>query len=147
MPTEDQAAEAERIRAGIHHDDSTYLKRLSDDMSAVRKQMDKLFVYIDRAESRVPEEFRRLSMVFHDVHDVRNAYVEMGQQVPAYLDRAIELFADSFKHAVEDLEAPGGHFYKARQDIVKRGDHRYDHNTPLLTAAKRKENTDETGNR
>lgn len=138
----DQKAEAERVRAGVQHDSDVYLKRISDDMSALRKQMDKLFSYLDRAESRVPEDFRRLSMVFHDVHDVRNAFMESGAVVPKYLDRAIELFSDAFKHAIEDLEAPGGQFYKARQDIVKRGGHRYDHNTPLLAADKTKETPD-----
>lgn len=139
MPTEEQLRRAEEIRAGVTHDTPTYLKRISDDMSAMRKQFDKLFTYIDRAESLVPEHYRRLSMVFHDLHDVRNAYIEFGIPCPPYLDRAIELFADAFKHATDDLEAPGGHFYKARQDIVKRGDYRYDHNQPLLSADKRAE--------
>ena len=134
MPTEEQLARAEKIRAGIVHDDATYLKRISDDMSALRKDFAKLFAYIDRAESLIPEHFRRMSMVFHDMHDVRNAYTEQGIPVPPYLDRAIELSSDSFKHAVEDLEKPGGHFYKMRQEVVNRGDYRYDHNTPLLAA-------------
>lgn len=145
---EEQKAEAERIRAGVQHGAEVYLKRISDDISAMRKQFDKLFTYIDRAESRVPEDFRRLSMVFHDVHDVRNAYIELGVPSPVYLDRAIELFSDAFKHAVADLEAEGGHFYKARQEIVKRGDYRYDHNTPLLSAEKKaQEKLNETGPR
>ena len=139
MATDEQKAAAEEIRAGVKHDDSTYLKRISDDISAMRKNFEKLFVYLDRAESRVPEDFRRLSMVFHDVHDVRNAYTEQGLVVPPYLDRIIELMNDAFKHAAEDLEAPGGAFYKARQEVVKRGDFRYDHNTPLLSADKRAE--------
>jgi hypothetical protein len=140
MPTEDQKAEAERIRSGVVHDSDTYLKRISDDMHAIRGSFDKLFTYISKAESRIPEDFRRLCMSFHDVHDVRNAYTEQGHVVPPHLDRMIELLDDAFKHAVQDLEAPGGHFYKARQEIVKRGDYRYDHNTPLLSADKRAEN-------
>jgi hypothetical protein len=142
MPTEEQLAEAEAIREGVVHDEITYLKRISDDMRAIRQDFTKLFKYIDRAESRVPEDFRRLSMVFHDTHDCRNAYVEMGVPVPDYLDRVIELMSDAFKHAVEDLEAHGGAFHKARQEVVKRGDFRYDHNTPLLAAAKKKESSD-----
>lgn len=144
MATDEQKAQAESIRAGVVHDDTTYLKRISDDLSAMRKQFEKLFVYLDRAESRVPEDFRRLSMVFHDVHDVRYAYTELGLEVPPYLDRVIELMNDAFKHAVQDLEAQGGQFHKARQDIVKRGDYRYDHSIPLLAAEKRaKEKEDE----
>lgn len=144
MPTEDQQAQAEAIREQVVHDDITYLKRISDDMQAIRKDFTKLFKYIDRAESRVPEDFRRLSMVFHDVHDCRNAYVEMGIPVPPFLDRVIELMSDAFKHAVEDLEAHGGAFNKARQEVVKRGDYRYDHKTPLLAAAKKAEGNDKT---
>jgi hypothetical protein len=134
MATEEQKAAAEAIKAGVVHDDNTYLKRISDDIGAMRKQFERLFVYLDRAESRVPEDFRRLSMVFHDVHDVRNAYTEQGIVVPPYLDRIIELMNDAFKHAAEDLEAPGGAFYKSRQEVVKRGGYRYDHNVPLLAA-------------
>lgn len=139
MATEEQLAAAEKIREGVQHGADVYLKRISDDMHALRQDFKKLFVYIDRAESRVPEDFRRLSMVFHDVHDVRNAYTEQGLVVPPYLDRIIELMNDAFKHAAEDLEAPGGAFYKARQDVVKRGDYRYDHNMPLLAADKKAE--------
>lgn len=139
MPTEEQKAHAEAIRETVVHDELTYLKRISDDMRGLRQDFTKLFKYIDRAESRVPEDFRRLSMVYHDVHDVRNAYVEMGTPVPPYLDRVIELMCDAFKHAVEDLEAHGGAFHQARQEVVKRGDFRYDHSTPLLAAAKKKE--------
>jgi soluble cytochrome b562 len=134
MPTEEQLKQAEEIRAGVKHDDVTYLKRISDDMADIRKGFTKLFGYLDRAESQVPEEFRRLSMVFHDVHDVRNAYTEQGIPVPQYLDRVIELMNDRFKHAVEDLEKPGGHFYKMRKEVVNRGDFRYDHSVPLLAA-------------
>lgn len=142
MATEEQRAQAEAIRDSVVHDEITYLKRISDDMRAIRQDFTKLFKYIDRAESRVPEDFRRLSMVFHDVHDVRNAYIEMGVPSPDYLDRVIELMNDAFKHAVEDLEAHGGAFHKARQEVVKRGDYRYDHNTPLLAAAQKKEASD-----
>lgn len=137
MATEEQIAAADAIREGVVHDELTYLKRISDDMRAIRKDFRELFTYIHRAESRVPEDFRRLSMVFHDVHDCRNAYVEMGIPCPPYLDRVIELMSDAFKHAVEDLEAEGGAFHKARKDVVKRGDYRYDHNTPLLAAAEK----------
>jgi hypothetical protein len=137
MSTEEQQAAAEAIREGVVHSADVYLKRISDDMRAIRQDFTKLFKYIDRAESRVPEDFRRLSMVFHDVHDCRNAYVEMGIPVPPYLDRIIELMSDAFKHAVEDLEAHGGAFHKTRQEVVKRGDFRYDHNTPLLAAAEK----------
>ena len=137
MANEEQLAAADAIRESVVHDEITYLKRLSDDMRAIRSDFTKLFKYIDRAESRVPEDFRRLSMVFHDVHDCRNAYVEMGIPVPPYLDRVIELMSDAFKHAVEDLEAHGGAFHKTRQEVVKRGDFRYDHNTPLLAAAEK----------
>ena len=137
MPTEEQEAAAEAIREQIVHNEITYLKRISDDMRAIRHDFNRLFKYIDRAESRVPEDFRRLSMVFHDVHDCRNAYTEQGIPVPPYLDRVIELMSDAFKHAVEDLESHGGAFHKARQEVVKRGDFRYDHNTPLLAAAEK----------
>lgn len=143
MPSEEQLAQADAIRDSVVHDELTYLKRISDDMRAIRADFNKLFKYIDRAESRVPEDFRRLSMVFHDVHDVRNAYTEMGHAVPAYLDRVIELMSDAFKHAVQDLEAHGGAFHKARQEVVKRGDHRYDHNTPLLAAQAKKDAADD----
>jgi hypothetical protein len=138
MADEEQLAAAEAIRESVVHDEITYLKRISDDMRTMRHDFTKLFKYIDRAESRVPEDFRRLSMVFHDVHDCRNAYVEMGIPVPPYLDRVIELMSDAFKHAVEDLEAEGGAFHKTRKEVVKRGDYRYDHNTPLLAAADKK---------
>ncbi len=140
--TEEQLAAAEAIREQVIHNEITYLKRISDDMRSIRQDFTKLFKYIERAESRVPEDFRRLSMVFHDVHDCRNAYVEMGIPCPPYLDRVIELMSDAFKHAVEDLEAEGGAFHKTRKEVVKRGDYRYDHNTPLLAAAKKKESSD-----
>ena len=146
MADEEQRAQAEALRSAVVHDDSTYLKRISDDMTGLRRDFVKLFNYIDRAESRIPEDFRRLCMSFHDVHAVRNAYTEQGHQPPVYLDRIIELLNDAFKHAVEDLEKPGGAFYKARQNIVKRGDYRYDHSIPLLTAERKaQEATNETG--
>lgn len=143
MPTEDLKAKAEAIRAAVVHDDATYLKRISDDMSVIRKELSEVISYMKRAEKRIPEDFRRLSMVFHDVHDVKNAYTEMGLPTPPYIDRLIELLDDSMRHAVEDLEAPGGHFFKGRQEVVKRGDSRYDHNVPLLAATKRAEATQE----
>lgn len=136
----DQARRAAEIKSGVTHDSTTYLKRISDNIEAMAKQFTKLFEYIDRAESKVPEEFRRLSMVYHDMHDAKNAYVELGLPTPTYIDRAIELFDDAMRQAIKDLETEGGHFYRARQEIVKHGDYRYDHNTPLL-AAKHKEPT------
>jgi hypothetical protein len=114
-------------------------------MTAMRKSFDELFKYIHKAESLIPEEFRRLCMTYHDVHDIRNGYVELGLEVPVYLDRVVELVSDKFKHAVADLEAEGGHFYKARKAVVARGDYRYDHSIPLLAADKQKEHEDETG--
>ena len=136
MPTKEQLAQAEAIRAGVQHDADTYLKRISDDMAVIRKDLQEVIGYMKRAESRIPEDFRRLSMVYHDMHDVKNAYIELGIPSPDYVDRVLELLDDSMRHAIKDLEQPGGHFYKGRQDIVKRGDFRYDHNTPLLTADK-----------
>lgn len=143
MPTEEQLAQAEKIKSGVVHDPATYLKRISDDIAVLRRELAEVIAYMKRAESRIPEDFRRLSMVFHDVHDVKNAYTEMGLPTPPYIDRLIELLDDSMRHAVEDLEAPGGHFYKGRQEVVKRGDSRYDHNIPLLAAHARAEGTKE----
>ena len=141
MADDKQRSKADEIRAGVQHDADVYLKRISDDMSAMRKQFDKLFTYIDRAESKIPEDFRRFCMVLHDMHDISNMYVEHGQPVPPHVLRVMELLDDAFKHISQDLEAPGGHFYRARTDIIKRGDYRYDHNQPLLAADKRKEST------
>lgn len=141
MATEEQKARAAQIKEGVVHDSATYLKRISDDMSVIRKELAEVIAYMKRAEARIPEDFRRLSMVYHDMHDVKNAYVELGLPSPAYIDRVIELLDDSMRHAIQDLEAPGGHFYKGRQEVVNRGDFRYDHNTPLLAAQQKESST------
>jgi hypothetical protein len=141
--TKEQLAEAERIRSEVVHDPNTYLKRISDDMSALRKDFDKLFTYINRAEQYVPEHFRRFAMAFHDVYHIRNAHSELGIPIPKHLDRAIELLSDKFKHVVDDLEAEGGAFNKTRKEVVERGDYQFDHSIPLLTAAKAQEASDE----
>jgi hypothetical protein len=135
----DAKEQAEAIRAKVVHDDATYLKRISDDMSAVRKGFDKLFAYIDRAEQYVPEHFRRFAMAYHDIYHIREGHTSLGLPVPKHLDRAIELMADKFKHVVEDLESSGGAFHKARQEVVQRGGYDYDHSIPLLAAQKAQE--------
>ena len=136
MATPDQKTAAEAIRAGVVHDDTTYLKRISDDMSAIRKDLQEAIGYLKKAERYIPEDFRRYAMAFHDVYHIRNAYVEQGVSVPIHLDRAIEILSDKFKHVVMDLEASGGAFNTARKEVVERGDYRYDHSIPLLTAKK-----------
>src|SRR6516164_1339593 len=64
---------------------ATYLRWIAADIKLMRQQFTELNRYIREAESEVPERLRRFGNYYHDVHDVKFSYEELGHPVPRHL--------------------------------------------------------------
>jgi hypothetical protein len=107
------------------------LQRIARDIQGIKSQLAQVLTAIAEAESEVPEKMRRFMMYFHDLHDIRNTYIEHGLAPPAYVDREMERCDDRFRHLLEDQFSDTGAFEKVRQEMSQRAGNRWDH-TRLL---------------
>lgn len=112
-------------------EDDYNAKNMARDMREMRKMLTQVINSIREAESEIPEKMRRFVMYFHDIHDMRNMYVEHGLTVPSYLDREIERCDDRYRHLLEDLHVDTGAFERVRQEMTQRPGNRYEHNRLL----------------
>lgn len=108
-----------------------YLKTIDQNMAAVKSMLAKVVLAINDAESEVPEKMRRFMMYMHDVHDIRNMYVENGHAVPEYINREIERCDDRYRQLLKELHIDGGAFEKVRREMAKDPENRWDHTRQL----------------
>lgn len=108
-----------------------YLHRIARDIQSLKSQMAQVITSIADAESEIPEKMRRFMMYFHDLHDIRNTYIEHGLTPPPYVDREMERCDDRFRHLLEDQYADTGTFEKVRQEMSSRPGNRWEHNRLL----------------
>lgn len=113
-------------------DSSIYIKRIFDDIHVLRNLVTELLSAVREAESEVPEKMRRFMMYMHDVHDVRNMYVEHGHSVPPHVDREMERCDDRYRQLLKELSTEGGTFEKVRREMAKDPENRYDHAKQLM---------------
>lgn len=66
-------------------------------------------------------------MYMHDIHDVKNFYVEGGLQVPVWVLREAERCDDRLRQLLTEAHTDGGTFEKVRREMVKDENNRWDH--------------------
>ena len=66
-------------------------------------------------------------MYMHDIHDVKNFYVEGGLQVPVWVLREAERCDDRLRQLLEELHTDGNTFERVRREMAKDTDNRWDH--------------------
>ena len=66
-------------------------------------------------------------MYMHDIHDVKNFYVEHGLQVPTWVLREAERCDDRLRQLIEELHKDGNTFEKVRREMAKDENNRWDH--------------------
>lgn len=113
------------------HKPEVYLKRIAEDMKIIRQQMTDVTRYMREAESEVPEKMRRFIMYVHDMHDVKNMFVEHGLEVPAYILRERERCDDRLRQLLQELHTDGGAFEKVRREMASDPENRWDHTRML----------------
>lgn len=118
------------------------LKTIRQDIHNVKDNVSKLMFAISDAESEVPEKMRRFMMYMHDVHDIRNMYIEGGHPCPEHVNREIERCDDRYRQLLKELHLDGGTFEQVRRKMADDPENRWDH-TRLLQKPKGTE--DETG--
>jgi len=111
------------------------LTRIAQELTELRKQVQKVTYAMHEAESEVPEKMRRFIMYLHDMHDVKNMYVEHGLEVPKYILRELERCDDRLRQLLDTLHTDGGAFEKIRREMSADVNNRYDH-TRLLGGSK-----------
>jgi hypothetical protein len=107
------------------------LERIARDSKASRDLLTQFVNYNTQAESEIPEKIRRFVTYFHDIHDVKYMYEELGIVPPDYLIYEVKRCDDRFRHLLEDLHTDLGAFEKIRQEMSSRHGNRWDHTKSL----------------
>ena len=115
-----------------YHKPEVYLERCSRELTTIRQLVSKVVNAIHEAESEVPEKMRRFVMYLHDMHDVKNMFVEHGLEVPAYVMRELERCDDRLRQLLEQLHLDGGAFEKVRREMASDPRNRWDHSRELM---------------
>ena len=71
-------------------------------------------------------------MYMHDIHDVKNFYVEHGLAVPDYVLREAERCDDRLRQLLKEAHTDGGTFEKVRREMAKDSENRWDHTRQLM---------------
>lgn len=119
------------MTAETFHAPEVYLKQIADDIRIVKGSLTKILNAIHDAESEVPEKVRRFVMYMHDMHDIKNLFVEHGLEVPAYIMREMERCDDRLRQIIEEAHTDGGAFEKVRREMAKDANNRWDHTRAL----------------
>lgn len=110
-----------------YHKPEVYLSQIAKDLTLMRKQMTELMAAVRDAESEVHEKMRRFIMYFHDLHDIKNLYVEHGHAVPKYILQELERCDDRCRQLIEEAHSEGNTFEKVRREMAKDPANRWDH--------------------
>jgi len=114
------------------HSSEVYLQRISQDIKHIRQLVSDAVLYLREAESEVSEKMRRFIMYMHDIHDVKNFYVEHGLAVPDYVLREAERCDDRLRQLLKEAHTDGGTFEKVRREMAKDSENRWDHTRQLM---------------
>jgi hypothetical protein len=116
------------------------LERVAFEQKRTYEQIQK-FVHamVEEAESEIPEKMRRFMNYYHDVHDVRFMYENLGQPVPQHVNREIERCDDRYRQLLNKLHTDGQAFEKIRREMAADPENRWDH-TRFLEKPKEKDN-------
>lgn len=119
------------------------LNRQSRELASIRQELIKAINYIHDAEGEIPESMRRFVNYFHDLHDIKFVYEELGHAAPAHILRELERCDDRFRQLVTKHHTDGGVFEKVRREMAADPENRWDH-TRELFYNKPEEKADET---
>jgi hypothetical protein len=115
------------------------LKNILQELKTVRIQNTEMVQFMREAEKEIPEFMRRFMNYYHDAHDVRFMYENLGHPVPPHVNREIERCDDRYRQLLEALHTGGGAFEKVRQEMAKDPMNRWDH-TRFLEKPKERPN-------
>jgi hypothetical protein len=118
------------------------LNRLGKEFADVKRDVRDAVNYLHSAESEIPESIRRFLNYFHDLHDIKFVYEELGHAAPEWILRELERCDDRLRQLLKKHHTDGGTFEKVRREMAEDPENKWDH-TRLLYAPK-KETTDET---
>ena len=107
------------------------LWRISRELATLRKQNTELIKFMRDAETEVPESLRRFANYFHDLHDIRYMYEEIGTPVPKHIHEEIERLDDRYRQILKSHNTDGGSIEKIRREMAADPDNRYDHTKQL----------------
>jgi hypothetical protein len=110
---------------------ATYLRWIAADIKLMRQQFTELNRYIREAESEVPEKLRRFGNYFHDIHDIKFTYEEVGQKPPTHLLDELERLDDRYRQILKEMNSDGGVLEKVRREMASDPENRWDHTRQL----------------
>lgn len=111
------------------------LKSIRRELVTIRQIATDLGFYVRKAESEVPEKFRRFANYMHDLHSIKWMYEESGHPVPGHILREMERCDDRFRQLLKEEHNEGGTFEKVRREMASDPENRWDH-TRLLQPPK-----------
>lgn len=118
------------------------LWRIAKGVETLVRQNTELLGFYRDAEAEVPESLRRFANYFHDLHDIKYMYEELGHPTPAYILEELQRLDDRYRQILKMHNTDGGAIEKVRRQMASDPENRWDH-TRLLS--KPKEATNETG--
>ena len=127
-----EEARAEHRETSEVQDAAVYLKQIAGDMQIMRVQLTEVVRYMREAESEVPESLRRFMNYFHDIHDVKFTYEEVGHKPPTHLLDELQRCDDRYRQLLKVLHEDGGALEKVRREMADDPENRWDHKRQLV---------------
>jgi len=127
-----EEARAEHRETSEVQDAAVYLKQIAGDMQIMRVQLTEVVRYMREAESEVPESLRRFMNYFHDIHDVKFTYEEVGHKPPTHLLDELQRCDDRYRQLLKVLHGDGGALEKVRREMADDPENRWDHKRQLV---------------
>jgi hypothetical protein len=118
---------------------TVHLDRIAREQKTIRELTSKFVNQMVDAEKEIPEYARRFMNYYHDCHDVRYMYENLGQPVPVHVNREIERCDDRYRQLLDKLHAGGEAFEKIRREMAADPNNRWDH-TKFLGKPTEKDN-------
>lgn len=106
---------------------SDHLASIARDLHVIRDLLSKFVNAQTEAESEIHEKMRRFTMYMHCVKDIRNMYVELGQQPPEYINQEVQRLDDRFRQLLAEAHSDGNTFEQVRRKMADDPDNRWDH--------------------
>lgn len=103
------------------------LFRIFRELVTLRKQNTELIGFMRDAEAEVPESLRRFANYFHDLHDIKYMYEELGTKAPKHVLEEIERLDDRYRQILKEHNTAGGAIEQIRRAMADDPDNRYDH--------------------
>lgn len=122
--------EEEHEDSSVTHAPEVYLKRISREMTTLRKLMSELVRFHRDAESEIPEYMRRFANYMHDLHDIAYMYSEIGQEPPQWIKEEMKRCDDRLRQLLKS-EHEDGTFAKVRAEMADDEHNRWDHTKAL----------------